>query len=183
MAFRESAVLMPMFCRDAIPYMVFTKRNATLRNHGGQFSFPGGARDSEDPTPLHVALRETEEELGIARDQVKVLGMLDELPTTSRFRVVPFVGVIPSSGQYRTSPEEIELVIEVPLGHLLRPGSSRSETWNVRGTSNLVYFYDFGDHLIWGATAKMLTSFLELIMVLPAVKQLATGLAPTRPPA
>jgi len=159
---REAAVLVPLFMRGELQ-ILFTKRPESLRMHGGQISFPGGARDESDPTPLHTALRETEEELGIPRHQVNVLGMLDEIPTITQFRVAPFVGVIPPQFSYLANPDEIEEVIEVPLSHLLDPAFQRSEKREVFGREREIYFYDYGQHVIWGATARILRDLLQVI--------------------
>lgn len=171
---RESAVLVPLFEREGVPYILFTRRPAHLRNHANQFSFPGGGRDAEDPTPLHTALRETEEELGIDRSRVRVLGMLDEVPTTTSFRIQPFVGVIPGDGQYRPNAEEVEFILEVPLANLLDPDIRRTEKRTVRGTEYDVYFYTYNTHVIWGATARILYELLEHI------RQLAVSIPPLR---
>jgi len=168
---RESAVLVPLFLRQGLPHLLFTKRPATLRTHAGQISFPGGARDPEDPTPLHTALRETEEEVGIDRSGVEVLGLLDEIPTITEFRIAPFVGVIPGHGRYRPSAEEIDELIEVPVAHLLAVGGPRVERHPVRGTLRDVYYYDYGNHVIWGATARILRDLLQLIDELPSWKE------------
>src|SRR6266852_6180043 len=141
---RETAVLAPLFMRDGQPYLVFTKRRAALRNHGGQISFPGGARDPDDSTPLHTALRETREELGIPPEKIEVLGMLDEVPTITNFRILPFVGAIPTDFAYLPSPDESEREI---------------------------YFYDYGPNVIWGVTARILRGLLQLIGGLPAFQR------------
>jgi len=160
---RESAVLAPLFLREGEPWLLFTKRPTTLRRHAGQISFPGGARDDEDPTPLHTALRETQEELGIPGEQVEVLGMLDEIPTITSFRIVPFVGAIPAGLSPRPNPEEIAELIEVPVRALLAPALPRVEMWNVMEKEREVYFYDYGAHVIWGATARILKDLLAII--------------------
>jgi 8-oxo-dGTP pyrophosphatase MutT (NUDIX family) len=165
---REAAVLAPMFERSGEVWMLFTRRPMTLKTHAGQISFPGGGRDDTDPTPLHTALRETHEELGIPPSAVDVLGMLDELPTITRYRVAPFVGVIPGEFVYVPSAEEIEEIIEVPLRKLMDPASVRTETWRVDEQDRDVYFYDYGPHTIWGATARMLKGLLEIVAGLPA---------------
>jgi len=159
---REAAVLVPLFIRGE-PQVLFTKRPENLRTHGGQISFPGGARDETDPTPLHTALREVQEELGIPPQHVEVLGMLDEIPTITQFRVVPFVGVIPPHFAYVANPGEIEEIIEVPLSHLLDPAYQRSEKREVFGRERDIYFYDYGKHVIWGATARILRDLLHVI--------------------
>lgn len=168
LSLREAAVLVPLFFRGGRPFGLFTKRPTTLRQHAGQISFPGGTRDEDDLTPLHTALREAEEELGIPPHLVKVSGMLDELPTITQFRIIPFVGVIPDGLVLRPSPEEIEEVIEVPLPALLRPGVLRTERWGGEGPDREIHFYDYGAHTIWGATARILHNLLSHLVELPA---------------
>lgn len=169
---REAAVLVPLLWRDGQPWVLLTRRPQTLRTHGGQISFPGGSRDPSDESPLHAALRETWEELGIPGDRVEVLGMLDESPTITGFRIQPFVGVIPADHPLRPSPVEIEEVIEVPLRHLLRTGTSRTEVWQYGGEDHLVYFFDYAGHVIWGATARILVNLFERAAGLPSFEAL-----------
>jgi 8-oxo-dGTP pyrophosphatase MutT (NUDIX family) len=163
---REASVLIPLFSRAGDPYVLFTKRTESLRNHAGQISFPGGARDESDPTPLHAALRETHEELGIPPEAVEVLGLLDEIPTITQFRVLPFVGVIPPHFDYVANPAEIEEIIEVPISHLLKPEIHRMQRQEVLGREREIYFYDYGKHVIWGATARILRNLLQIVSAL-----------------
>ena len=164
---RESAVLVPLLVREGALHILFTKRPTTLRHHAGQYSFPGGSRDPEDVTPLHTALRETQEELGIDVSGVRVLGALDEVPTLTEFRIQPFVGVLPPGAQYRPSPDEVELILEVPLLHLMDPAIRRTETRSLRGYDYEVDFYTYGSHTIWGATGRILRNLLGLAAGLP----------------
>jgi 8-oxo-dGTP pyrophosphatase MutT (NUDIX family) len=159
---RESAVLVPLLLREGTPHILFTKRPTTLRHHAGQYSFPGGSRDPEDATPLHTALRETREELGIDVSGVRVLGPLDEVPTLTEFRIQPFVGVIPAGLEYRPNPDEVELILEVPLAQLMDPAIRRTERHSVRGVEYEVDFYTCGSHVIWGATGRILRNLLRL---------------------
>ncbi|HEX8820882.1 MAG TPA: CoA pyrophosphatase [Archangium sp.] len=159
---RESAVLVPLLVREGAPHVLFTKRPSTLRHHAGQYSFPGGSRDPEDTTPLHTALRETREELGIDVSGVRVLGALDEVPTLTEFRIQPFVGVIPQGVEYRPNPVEVEFIVEVPLAALLEPSLHRAERRSVRGVEYEVDFYTYGSHIIWGATGRILRDLLRL---------------------
>ena len=163
---REAAVLIPLFSRAGVPHVLFTKRTQSLRNHAGQISFPGGTRDESDATPLHTALRETHEELGIPPAAVTVLGLLEETPTVTQFRVLPFVGVIPSDFAYVANPAEIEEILEIPLSHLLRPEIHRMEKLKFEGREREVYFYDYGKYVIWGATARMLRNLLQVVSAL-----------------
>ncbi len=166
---RESAVLVPLFVREGQPHALFTRRPAHLRQHGGQISFPGGTRDPEDATPLHTALRETQEELGIPPEKVEILGMLDEVPTSTQFRIIPFVGAIPPDFKYVISPEEIAEVIEVPLAHLLNPAAHRAERRGVLEAAREICFYDYGPNVIWGATARILRNLLQHFQGLPTL--------------
>jgi 8-oxo-dGTP pyrophosphatase MutT (NUDIX family) len=170
---REAAVLVPLLVRDGAPHVLFTKRPTTLRHHAGQYSFPGGSRDPEDTTPLHTALRETREELGIDVSGVRVLGALDEVPTLTEFRIQPFVGVIPQGLEYRPNPDEVEFILEVPLPHLMEPSLRRTERHHVRGVEYEVDFYTYGSHVIWGATGRILRNLLRLSSEL-------AGLSPER---
>ena len=165
---RDSAVLAPFILRGAEPRLLFTLRPEHLRRHAGQISFPGGARDPEDPTPLHTALREMREELGVPPESVEVLGMLDEMVTTSEFRVVPYVGLLDPSVELHPDAGEIAELLEIPVSDLVVPGLRRTEKRFYRGAERDVYFYDVGRHTIWGATARILSNLLAVLSGLPA---------------
>jgi 8-oxo-dGTP pyrophosphatase MutT (NUDIX family) len=166
---REAAVLVPLLVREGVPLILFTRRPTTLRHHAGQYSFPGGSRDAEDPTPLHTALRETREELGLDVSGVRVLGALDEVPTLTEFRIQPFVGVLPADARYQPNPDEVDLVLEVPLAHFLDPAIRRTEKHSLRGVEYEVDFYSYDSHLIWGATGRILRNLLRHASELPGV--------------
>ena len=165
---RDSAVLVPFVVRGEAPALLFTLRPAHLRRHAGQVSFPGGVRDAADATLLHTALRELREELGVPAGSVEVLGMLDEIPTTSEFRVVPYVGVLDPAVPLRPDAGEIAELLEIPLARLQSPGVRRMEKRLFRGAERDVYFYDVGPQTIWGATARILKNLLEVLGELPA---------------
>ena len=171
-ALRESAVLVPLFLRDGAPHVLFTKRPETLRQHAGQISFPGGRREPADATPLDTALREAEEEIGLPPSSVSLLGTLDEIPTVTRFRIQPFVAVIPHDLVYRPSPEEIDAILEIPLATLLQPARLRVETYLVNGEPHPVYFFDCGAHVVWGATARILKNLFDVAEGLPEFEAL-----------
>ena len=124
---------------------------------------PGGARDPEDRDSLETALRETEEEIGIQRGDVTVLGQLDEVATRSRFLVQVFAGTIEYPYKFNPSAMEIAEVLEVPISALRDPANVRVETHLENGTSVTSYAYAYNEHLIYGATAKILQQFLELL--------------------
>ncbi len=147
---REAAVLAPLFWRGGEPWAWLTRRPLTLKSHPGQISFPGGGRESRDLTPLHTALRETEEELGIAPSSVDVLGMLGELPTVTSYWVTPFVGVVPADYPLSPSPMEIDAVLEAPLWRL------RREVRTLFHAERPAYVWGDGREVVWGATFRML---------------------------
>lgn len=173
---RESAVLVPLHARGGQPHVVFTQRPAHLRTHAGQFAFPGGTRDAADASPEATALREAHEELGIPPSGVRLLGRLDEVPTLTEFRIQPVVGVIAPDLQYVPSAHEVALILEVPLAHFLDPAVRRTEQRSAHGRTYEVDFYQHGEHVIWGATARILRNLLRAARDLPGLG--APGAAP-----
>ncbi len=160
-ALREAAVLVPLTLRGGTPTIIFTRRPEGLRRHGGQISFPGGVRDEGDVTPLHAALRELQEEVGIPPESVEVLGMLDEIPTITEFRVLPFVGRLAPGTVLTPDPGEIAEVLEIPLSALHDPSRQRVEKRFLFGAERDIYFFEYAGHTIWGATARILRNLLD----------------------
>ncbi len=165
-------MLVPLTVRGEVPVAIFTRRPDTLRRHAGQISFPGGVRDPQDETPLHAALREVHEEVGVGPGEVEVLGMLDEIPTITEFRVVPFVGRLSSQTVLDPNPAEIAELIEVPLAALQEPARQRVEKRFVRGAERDIYFFEYAGHTIWGATARIVRNLLDVTAELQAWKDL-----------
>ena len=166
---RESAVLVPLHARGGRPHILFTQRPAHLRTHAGQFSFPGGTRDPGDASPEATALREAHEELGIAPEGVQVLGRLDEVPTLTEFRIQPVVGVIAPDLRYVPSAHEVAFILELPLAHFLDPAVRRTEKRSAHGLTFEVDFYSYNEHVIWGATARILRNLLAAAQGLPGL--------------
>ncbi len=158
---RPAAVLLPLYQRGESDYLLFTERTAHLEHHAGEISFPGGGHDAEDADLSATALRETEEELGIARAQIEVLGRLDDFYSIHGYHVVPFVGTIPKPDNLEHNPFEIAGTFEAPLDHFRDPSIHRVEDWQHLGRTHLVDFYQFEKHTIWGLTAAILRQFLE----------------------
>ena len=161
----RAAVLLPLHEDAGEVHVLFTKRSELVEHHKGQISFPGGGYDAEDGDLRVTALRETWEEIGVARHHVELLGQLDEMVTVSDFLVRPFVGVITEPGPYPYVHSEVEVaeIIEVPLGHLLDDANVLAEPRVYQGREIMAYSYRYGDHVIWGATARILHQFLELV--------------------
>ena len=158
---RPAAVLIPLYQRNDRDYLLFTERTAHLEHHGGEISFPGGGHDAGDIDLSATAKRETEEELGIARAQIEVLGRLDDFYSIYGYHVVPFVGTIPNPDNLQVDPFEIAGTFEAPLDHFRNPSIHHVEDWQHRGRTHLVDFYQFEQHVIWGLTAAILRQFLE----------------------
>jgi len=159
----QSAVLVPIYYRDGEYYLLFTKRTEKVRDHKGQISFPGGAYEEQDATLLDTALRECTEEIGLAAEAVEVLGELDDTPTQTTYYVIsPFVAAIPWPYQLRVDPIEVKEVIEVPISALLDKDCLRQENDPLNDGRITGYFYYCNNRIIWGATARILSQFLDI---------------------
>jgi 8-oxo-dGTP pyrophosphatase MutT (NUDIX family) len=155
----EAAVLVPLYVRDDELHAVFTKRREDLRRHPGEISFPGGRRDHPDEELQMTALREAEEEIGLATDDVDLLGTLTPVSTfVTGYLIYPHVGLIDPI-PWKPSPNEVELVLELSLHALLSGYAKRPMTR--RGFTFETDTYVVGDHLIWGATARILGDLLD----------------------
>jgi 8-oxo-dGTP pyrophosphatase MutT (NUDIX family) len=163
---RAASVLVPLYMKQGEPYVVLTKRTDHLSQHPGQISFPGGGRDPEDADAAATALREAEEEIGLDRTQVDVLGPLDLLDTITGFRVSPFVGAIPADYPFKAAQEEVAEILQLPLQGFLVPGALTIETREFLGAPRRIYGYTVHGTLVWGATGRIVHHFLELIQPL-----------------
>jgi 8-oxo-dGTP pyrophosphatase MutT (NUDIX family) len=159
-----AAVLVPIVDRGE-PHLVFAKRTETVGHHRGQVSFPGGVVSRHDRSPLEAALRECEEEIGLPRETVDVLGALDDTETfATGFVITPFVGLVRGRPPvWRPDGREIDRVIEVPFAALAAPGAFRVEMWERDGVARPVHFFDYDGETIWGATARILKHYFDLI--------------------
>jgi 8-oxo-dGTP pyrophosphatase MutT (NUDIX family) len=159
---RPAAVLIPILF-DSSFRLLLTRRAKTLRRQPGDISFPGGAVDPGDATPLAAALRESFEEIGLDARDVTLLGQMDEHGTSTGFRITPFVGAV--RGPYRFRPNhEVATLLEVPIDELTVPGVLRIEKRKLKdGSVKDVYHYRYGEHDIWGITGQLVRDFLALI--------------------
>ena len=153
-----AAVLVPIVERPSGLTVIFTRRTAHLKAHSGQVSFPGGRAEPEDPTPEFTALREAQEEIGLAAERVEVLARLPDYHTRTGFRVTPVVALVTAPVELVPDPREVEEVFEVPLAFLLDPANHRRETRELQGRSVGYYVMRYGTHTTWGATAGMLVN-------------------------
>ncbi len=159
-----SAVLLPLFWKEGKIHLLFTRRTEGVKNHKGQISFPGGTQDEGDENLRATALRESFEEVGIKSEDVKILGELDDITTITNYCISPFVGIIPYPYEFVVNQAEIAELIEVPVSALLEPKVFKQEnTYIHQGRPYPVYYFSYGNTVIWGATAKIVKQFLELI--------------------
>ena len=162
-----AAVLVPLVQRDEETTIILTKRTEGLKDHPGQISFPGGRVDPGDGGPVDTALRETEEEIGISRDKIEVLGRLDTYLTATGFSVTPVVGRVETPFQTTPEPGEVAEVFEVPLSFLLDPANhEREERW-FGDMQWFAYAMPYAHYRIWGITAGMIRNFYEILLSPP----------------
>jgi 8-oxo-dGTP pyrophosphatase MutT (NUDIX family) len=159
-----AGVLVPLYEEGGELLMLLTKRTDHVATHKGQISFPGGAVEPQDRDALHAALRETWEEVGIPPADVDLLGRLDDVCTVvSGFVVRPFVGHVSHPHELRIAPEEIGEVVRVPLSFFSDDRNLR-QGWRERGGERqVIHFYEYGSHVIWGATARIVHGLVELV--------------------
>lgn len=158
----DAAVLVPLYVDGGQVHAVFTKRREDLRRHPGEISFPGGRRDPTDDSLCATALREADEEIGLAPAAVQVVGALQPTPTIATgYAVYPFVGLIEPGTAWTLSPREVAAVLELSLNNL-RAGYGRRRLLR-RGIPIRTDTYVVGDDLIWGATARILGDLFDRI--------------------
>ncbi len=160
---KPAAVMVLLYRKQDAYCILLNKRSEGVEYHKGEISFPGGASDPEDAGPLDTALRETEEEMGISRTDVKVLGEMDEVATRSRFLVRVFAGTIDYPYDFNPSADEIAEVLEFPITALRDPNSRRVETHWQQGEAVNTCSYAYREHLVFGATARILQQFLGFL--------------------
>ena len=157
-----AAVMVLLYAKDGEYCILLNKRSQQVEHHKGEISFPGGGRDPEDRDFLQTALRETHEEMGVRPEDITLLGRLHDVVTRSNFGVRVFVGGISYPYPFKPSAREIAEVLEVPVSGLLDPRNRREEARWTEGGTTKTYSYAYGEHLIFGATAQMVTEFLEV---------------------
>ena len=155
-----AGVLVPLYVDRGELHAVFTKRRAELSRHAGEISFPGGRQDPDDGSLATTALREAEEEIGLPREEVELVGALPPTPTiVTGYRIHPFVGVIRPGRAWTPQPSEVDVVLELSLQELRRGHEDRRLPR--KGVPFKTPTYTVGDHFVWGATARIVRTLLE----------------------
>jgi 8-oxo-dGTP pyrophosphatase MutT (NUDIX family) len=163
-----AAVLVPLFVDNGHRYVLLTERSYLVEHHRGEISFPGGKFDPTDPDLKSCALRETDEEVGVDPVHVRVVGELDDFYTVAtKYLVAPFVGVIPYPYEFRPSAREIAGILTIPLEVFFDPSIRTEEIRTVNGQQLEIVSYRWKKHNIWGATARIMKHFTELISEWP----------------
>ncbi len=164
---RHAAVLVPILLRDPLTVLL-TRRADQLSSHAGQVAFPGGKVDDEDEDAVAAALREAEEEVGLAPDRVEVLGQLPDYLTGTAYRITPVVALVPADVRLKPNPQEVAELFEVPLAFLMDPANHRRHglDWEGRPLSWLAMPYADGkdERFIWGATAALLRNLYRFLV-------------------
>jgi 8-oxo-dGTP pyrophosphatase MutT (NUDIX family) len=159
---KRAAVLVPVVCRADGLTVLLTQRTAHLSKHAGQVAFPGGKLDAGE-TPLDAALRETEEETGLARNFVTPLGYLKGYLTVTGYMVSPVVALVREGFELRPQTEEVDAIFEVPLTFLMNPANRETHAREWQGLTRKYYAYPYGERFIWGATAGMIKNMQEML--------------------
>jgi 8-oxo-dGTP pyrophosphatase MutT (NUDIX family) len=157
-AITPASVLVPIVAHPDGLTLLFTKRTVHLKAHSGQVSFPGGRAEPGDPTPEFTALRESQEEIGLAPEKIEILARLPDYITRTGFQVTPVVGLLTPPLELVPDPREVEDVFEVPLAFLLDPANHLRESREINGRTVGYYEMRFGPRVIWGATAGMIVN-------------------------
>ena len=162
-----AAVLVPLVQRDAGLQLLLTRRTDHLRDHAGQISFPGGRVEPEDDGPVATALRETEEEIGLDRRFIDVIGQLPVYSTVTAFQVTPVVGLVEPGFTLTPDPAEVAEAFEVPLSFLMNPAHHRHHVFEFAGAERRFLSMPWQgperEYFIWGATAAMLRNLYRLL--------------------
>ena len=147
------------------PTVILTLRPMTMRKHPGQISFPGGRIDPGDEGPIDAALREAEEEIGLPRGAVEVIGTADRYRTITGFEVTPVIGIVPPDVPLTPHPGEVEAVLEAPLAYLFDPAHQAVRTAEYRGRERSYFEIDYEGRRIWGATAAMIVNLSRRLVI------------------
>jgi 8-oxo-dGTP pyrophosphatase MutT (NUDIX family) len=162
--FKHAGVLIPLLLEEGVYKVLFTKRTDNVEHHKGQISFPGGAAEHEDNSIEETVLRESCEEIGLCGEVVEILGRIDDIITVSGFVVHPFVGYIPGSYDFKIQEVEVKRLIKVPWDMLIKDNlESKKYTVASEEETYQTPAFEYNGDVIWGATAWMMTNFIEIL--------------------
>ncbi|MFP3869800.1 MAG: NUDIX hydrolase [Syntrophobacteria bacterium] len=157
-----ASVLLPLLYKEDTLHVLLTKRTRTVKTHKGQVSFPGGVRDADDHNLLATALREAQEEIHLRPQDVEIFGALEPISTiTTGYLVYTFVGLIPYPYPFKPNSREVAEILTVPLHFLADARHWSRSVLSINNRTWTTYSVTYGNQLIWGATARILKSFLE----------------------
>ena len=160
---KAAAVLVPLVLREEEITVLLTQRTNHLKAHAGQVSFPGGRVEKTDDSREAAALRETEEEIGVTRELIELIGHLDIYMTRTGYEITPVVGFVRPPFQVTPDPFEVAEVFEVPLNFLIAPANHQLMAREDKGSKRQFYAMQYQERYIWGATAGMLVNLSELL--------------------
>jgi 8-oxo-dGTP pyrophosphatase MutT (NUDIX family) len=163
--YRHAGVLLPLLEEEGVCKVLFTQRTDHVEHHKGQISFPGGRVEDGDRTIEETALRETHEEIGLSKEKIEILGRIDDaLTVASNYIIHPVVGWVASVDGLAVNPAEVARVITAPLSLFCRAGSEKK--WysvTYQGATYETVAFEYGDHIIWGATARVIENFIDIV--------------------
>ncbi|MFB6069599.1 MAG: CoA pyrophosphatase [Halanaeroarchaeum sp.] len=159
---RDAAVLVPVIHRSDGDHLLFIKRADHLGEHPGQMSYPGGGHEPSDADLRETAIREANEEVGLRAEEIEFVGQLDDIRTTSRYAITPFVGRVPDR-TYLHDEREVSEVVVLSIAALTDPANyEAAQREHPRFGERLVHFFNVGGYTVWGATGRILVQFLGL---------------------
>ena len=161
---RPAAVLVPIVRRPEGDTILLTLRTPHLNAHAGQIAFPGGGIDPGDPDPLAAALRETEEEIGLTREAIEVVGRLDTYVSRTGFEIQPFVGLLTPPLETAPDPFEVAEIFEVPLAFILASNNPKRHRITVQGVERQYWAFPYRDRYVWGVTAGILRNLRDVLL-------------------
>ena len=158
----DAAILAFVYYKQKRLCVLLNKRSLLVEHHKGEISFPGGVKDYTDKSILYTALREAEEEMGIKPADVEIVTQLSSVITQTNFLITPFVGIIPQSYPFKINKDEIDQILEVPLDDMIKQFQQQTGSANLLNSANS-FHYTYENHIIWGATANILSDLLFAI--------------------
>jgi 8-oxo-dGTP pyrophosphatase MutT (NUDIX family) len=168
--FTPSAILFPIIPYEDKPYdLILIHRSERGTRHRGEMSFPGGKFESnQDKSMRDTALRETEEEIGVLRENIKVLGCLNDFPTMTKYIITPYVGIINKNQELIRDKREVQKILKIPIDFFTDKQNFREQSIDIEGHKFPIFYFNYTNHdghsyTIWGATAFMIVNFIEIV--------------------